>query len=211
MRIAVVEAVGALGLRVETGDAPRGGIPPDAAGGAWTTPVPGTSAPLAAFVSLDSIDGCSACRRADGRAEVAALLGGGILRVGYGTGSGEVLAVHRLHRCADIVLALRAVAGRPRFVQVAAGGLVSRAEVTAREADVLVLLLAGLTTAGIATRLGVAPCTVRSHCRAVLRKFGAGDRRALRARILAGSESTRRVAWDRRAEVCQAPIANFAE
>ncbi len=65
----------------------------------------------------------------------------------------------------------------------------------------LVLLLGGLTTPAIARRLCVSPSTARTHCRAVLRKLGAGDRRALRARLLAG----------RRPEVCPGGRANFAE
>jgi DNA-binding CsgD family transcriptional regulator len=63
---------------------------------------------------------------------------------------------------------------------------VTAAGLTARGADVLVLLLGGLTTAAIAARLCVSASTARSHCRAVLRKLDAGDRRALRARLLAG-------------------------
>jgi DNA-binding NarL/FixJ family response regulator len=49
---------------------------------------------------------------------------------------------------------------------------------------VLVLLLAGQTDAEIARRLHVAPATARAHARAVLRKLGAADRRALRRRLL---------------------------
>ena len=49
------------------------------------------------------------------------------------------------------------------------------------------LLLGGLTTPAIAGRLCVSPSTARTHCRAVLRKLAAGDRRALGARLLAGS------------------------
>jgi len=113
--------------------------------------------------------------------------GGGLL-VGYGTGPMELLAAHRLHRCTDLVLALSAVAGRPRLLHLPSGDRLARAGVTSREADVLVLLMAGLATADIARRLCVSPSTARSHCRAVLRKLGAGDRRALRARILAGPE-----------------------
>jgi DNA-binding CsgD family transcriptional regulator len=79
-----------------------------------------------------------------------------------------------------------AAAGRPRLVHLPAADPVSAAGLSDREADVLVLLLLGLTTPAVAARLGVAVSTVRSHCRAVLRKLGAPDRRALRARLLAG-------------------------
>ena len=61
---------------------------------------------------------------------------------------------------------------------------VTAAGLTEREADVLVLLLARADDAGHRRRLCVSPSTARTHCRAVLRKLGAGDRRALRARLL---------------------------
>jgi hypothetical protein len=51
--------------------------------------------------------------------------------------------------------------------------------------------------------LCVSPSTARTHCRAVLRKLGAGDRRALRARFLAGRGPG--------PEVCLGGHANFAE
>ena len=98
-----------------------------------------------------------------------------------------MLAAHQAHRCADQVLWLTASAGGPCFAHPPALDAVSAAGLSPREADVLVLLLHGLTTPAIGDRLGVARSTARTHCRAVLRKLGAGDRRALRARLLAGS------------------------
>jgi DNA-binding CsgD family transcriptional regulator len=53
------------------------------------------------------------------------------------------------------------------------------AGLSSREIDVLALLLTRRTNCEIAEALGVASTTVRSHCRAVLRKLGATDRRAL--------------------------------
>jgi DNA-binding CsgD family transcriptional regulator len=106
--------------------------------------------------------------------------------VGYGAGPSPLLAAHRAHGCADLVLQLGAAAGRPCFVHLPAADAVTAAGLTVREADVLVLLLGGLTTASVAARLCVSTSTARSHCRAVLRKLGAGDRRALRARLLVG-------------------------
>ncbi len=106
------------------------------------------------------------------------------LVVGYATSGRELLAAHRLHACCDVVLELRAVAGRACFAYPPAGGLVEQARLTTREADVLVLVLGGLSTAALAERLCVSPATARTHCRALLRKFGAADRRALRARLL---------------------------
>ncbi|MFD3487882.1 response regulator [Streptomyces sp. NPDC058665] len=47
---------------------------------------------------------------------------------------------------------------------------------TEREADVLRLMVTGLTNAEIAGRLGVGPATVKSHVAAVLAKTGVRDR-----------------------------------
>ncbi len=139
--------------------------------------------PAAVFVALD-MDGD--CRRACAAARGGTPLGGRPpLVVGYGAGPAPLLAAHRAHGCADLVLQLGAVAGRPCFVHLPATDAVTAAGLTAREADVLVLLLGGLTTAAVAARLCVSVSTARCHCRAVLRKLGAGDRRALRARLLA--------------------------
>ena len=111
-------------------------------------------------------------------------MAGAPLVVGYATGGLELLAAHRLHACCDVFLALHAVAGKACFAYVPPGGAVEQALLTAREADVLVLVLAGLSNAALAGRLCVSPATARTHCRALLRKFGAVDRRALRARLL---------------------------
>jgi two-component system nitrate/nitrite response regulator NarL len=59
--------------------------------------------------------------------------------------------------------------------------LPSGASLTVREADVLDLLLQGLTTAEIGTRLYLASVTVRTHVAALLRKFRVKDRNALLA------------------------------
>src|SRR5450759_1995861 len=123
---------------------------------------------------------------------------GAPLVVGYATGGRELLVAHRLHACCDLVLELRAVAGRACFAYLPAGGAVEQARLTTREADVLVLLLGGLSTAALAERLCVSPATARTHCRALLRKLGAADRRALRARLL-GAESGASVAAERSA------------
>ena len=148
--------------------------------------------PAAVFVPLEQKGEC--------RHACAAARGGGApdgpppLVVGYGAGPAPLLAAHRAHGCADLVLQLGAVAGRPGFVHLPAADAVTAAGLTAREADVLVLLLGGLTTAAIAARLCVSASTARSHCRAVLRKLSAGDRRALRARLLAGPVESRSAA-----------------
>lgn len=138
------------------------------------------AATTAVFVGLDSAEACPRCAPAAGprRAVSAPLV------VGYATSGRELLAAHRLHACCDVVLELRAVAGRACFAYLPAGGLVEQARLTTREADVLVLVLAGLSSAALAERLCVSPATARTHCRALLRKLGAADRRALRARLL---------------------------
>jgi DNA-binding CsgD family transcriptional regulator len=146
----------------------------------------GHGAPAVVFLGLDSVGVCSRCasaaRRhvAGGRPTPASAA----LVVGYATSGGELLAAHRLHACCDLTLGLRAVAGRPCFVHLPGGGFVEQADLTRREADVLVLVLGGLTTAALAERLSISPATARTHCRALLRKLGFADRRALRARLL---------------------------
>ncbi len=143
---------------------------------------------VVAFVSLERPDGCRRVRAASpsagGSGSAAPTVAPFV--VGYGTGSLASLAVHRAHACVDLVLALRAADDRAAFTHLPADDLVRCAGLTAREADVLVLLLAGLTTTAIAVRLCVSAATARSHCRAVLRKLGASDRQALRSRFLTG-------------------------
>ena len=132
------------------------------------------------FVGLDTAAACPRCGSAADRRPAATAP----LLVGYATGGRELLAAHRLHACCAVLLELRAVAGRACFSYVPAGGAVEQARLTPREADVLVLVLGGLSTAAVAERLCVSPATARTHCRALLRKLGAADRRALRARLL---------------------------
>ena len=88
-------------------------------------------------------------------------------------------ALHALHGCASTVLVLDVTAQGARLSPAAVPPALAGAGLSAREIDVLALLLARRTNTEIAATLGVAPTTVRSHCRALLRKLGAGDRRAL--------------------------------
>jgi two-component system nitrate/nitrite response regulator NarL len=79
---------------------------------------------------------------------------------------------------------IQQVRGRPqRQISLPEG----RVELTVREWDVAELLRDGLSTAEIATRLGVSPVTVRRHLASVLKKLGAPDRqsavRALRTSV----------------------------
>src|SRR5665647_3324861 len=152
------------------------------------------AAPVAVFVGLDTVEACPRCGLAAGRRSATSAP----LVVGYATGGRELLVAHRLHACCDLVLELRAVAGRACFAYLPAGGAVEQALRERREADVLVLVLDGLSTAALAERLCVSPATARTHCRALLRKLGAADRRALRARLL-GAEAGASVAAGRSA------------
>ncbi len=191
-RLLAVAAAESLGYEVAAGKEPGSvGVPP----GVWTAP--GRTCANTVFLSLDHPAGCarigrqgagdSAGRRSGATFEKSAIASR-LLVVGYSAGPLAVPAAHRAHTCVDLALALRACEGVPAFVHLPADDPVRRAGITVREADVLVLLLAGGTTAAIASRLCVSPATARSHCRAVLRKLGAADRRALRERLLAGEE-----------------------
>jgi DNA-binding CsgD family transcriptional regulator len=152
--------------------------------------------PAVRFVALH---GAALCARLSGRGSARAPVraaaparggnesAGQALLVAYSAGPPAVLAAHALHGCADLVLELRAVGGRPCLVHPSPRGVVQRAGLSPREADVLLLVLAGCTTREVAARLCISAATARSHCRALLRKFGAADRRALRARLLGGA------------------------
>jgi DNA-binding CsgD family transcriptional regulator len=140
---------------------------------------PSRPQPAVLFVGLDLADACPRCG-AGGSAAFSGQASQPLL-VGYGAGSAVALAAHRLHGCADLYLCLRAVGGRARLAHLAAGDAPAAAGLTRREADVLILLLAGFSTAAVANRLCVSPATARSHSRAVLHKLGAADRRARRA------------------------------
>ena len=177
----VVEADPLLRLHAVAA-ARRLGFVPDEARAGGRSP---RSAIDAIFVGLDTAEACPRCDAA-GRRQA----GSAPLVVGYAASGRELLAAHRLHCCCDVVLELRAVAGRACFAYPPAGGVVEQAGLTTREADVLVLVLAGLSTAALAERLCVSPATARTHCRALLRKLGAADRRALRARLLGADPGT---------------------
>jgi len=200
VRLLVLPAVAALGF-VPTGEASAG-----ARAGGMSGPAGGVEvAPAAVFVPLERLPDCRRARRevvgqalapyaaalhaaahADAALPVAAASVPPPLLVGYGAGPEALLAAHRAHRCCDLVVRLTAGAnGEPALVHPAAPDRVAAAELSLREADVLVLLLQGFTTPAVAARLSVAPSTARSHCRAVLRKLGVRDRRGLRA-LLSG-------------------------
>lgn len=182
----VVEPDPLLRLHVVAAARQLGFAPDEAVSG-----VHGARAAFAAvFVGLDTIEACPRCGSAAARLPGASVP----LVVGYATRGRELLAAHRLHACCDLLLELRAVAGGACFAYPPAGGLVEHARLTRREADVLVLVLTGLSTAALAERLCVSPATARTHCRALLRKLGAADRRALRAQLLGAGSGASQVA-----------------
>ena len=138
-------------------------------------------APVAVFVSLDRAADCRRVRREAGPALSAARLVAGTARGRRRSSPRTALTAAATSCCGSPPRPAGRDSSTCRLrTPVSAAGL------SAREADVLVLLLHGLTTPAVAARLGVADSTARSHCRAVLRKLGAPDRRALRARLLAG-------------------------
>ena len=194
----MLPAVAALGF-VPVEEAPASAWTGETSGAAGG--VSAAAAPTTVFVPLERLPDCRAARgevagqalaqraaapaaaHADGALPgVAGSPARPSLLVGYGAGPEALLAAHRAHRCCDLVLRLAAGrSGEPELVHLAAQDPVSAAGLSPREADVLVLLLQGFTTPAVAARLSVAPSTARSHCRAVLRKLGARDRRGLRA------------------------------
>lgn len=87
--------------------------------------------------------------------------------------------LHRLHGCSDFTCVFWPGEGGGHFESLAWPGRLESAGLTPREADVLALLLARRTNDEIAAQLVLSSSTVRAHCRAVLRKLGARDRRHL--------------------------------
>lgn len=197
---AVVEPDPLLRLHVVAAVRQLGFSPADTVAGGFGE----RAAIAAAFVGLDTVEACPRCGPAAGQRPGACAP----LLVGYATGGRELLAAHGLHTCCDVVLELCALDGRARFAYPQAGGLVEQARLTTREADVLVLVLGGLSTAAVAERLCVSPATARTHCRALLRKLGAADRRELRARLLGAKPSRSTPAG---ASVVAAPRQRFAQ
>lgn len=88
-------------------------------------------------------------------------------------------ALHALHRCASEVVVLDVSPDGARFATARVPRALARAALTRREIDVLALLLARRTNAEVGAALCLTEATVRSHCRAVLRKLECADRREL--------------------------------
>jgi DNA-binding CsgD family transcriptional regulator len=94
--------------------------------------------------------------------------------------------MHRLHGCADTTCVFWPDDDGGRLEQLAWPGPLEAAGITPRETEVLALLLARRTNQEIASQLVLGAATVRAHCRAVLRKMGARDRRHLWELLPAG-------------------------
>jgi DNA-binding CsgD family transcriptional regulator len=133
-------------------------------------------APSMRFVALGSVAEVACCRARSARRQPTSATRP--FTVAYAVRDELIATLHCLHGCADLYVVLEAGAAGPQFAYLrphpaAAAGL------TAREADVLALLLARRTNSEIAATLVVAPATVRAHCRAILRKVAVADRRTL--------------------------------
>ncbi len=212
-RLHALAAAGALGFDVRevraaattaSARAPRGVC---VTGGPASVQGAGHSA-AAAFVALDDPHACPRCGPTPHHGAPASSSCSSALPflIGYGALAGP-LAAHRRHGCVDVVLQLTAMCGEARFAHLPPVTAIDAAGISTREADVLVLLLAGLEGPAVARRLSLSPATARAHCRAILRKLGAADRRALRARLLGAPPS----AALRTSEVCAVRPANFPE
>jgi DNA-binding CsgD family transcriptional regulator len=97
----------------------------------------------------------------------------------YVLGDPLVAELHRLHGCVDLAYVFWPGEEGGRLEPLAWPGRLESAGLTPREADILALLLARRTNEEIAAQLVLSLSTVRAHCRAVLRKMGARDRRHL--------------------------------
>jgi DNA-binding CsgD family transcriptional regulator len=106
-----------------------------------------------------------------------------VFTVAYVVRDDVAAALHRVHRCADVVVVLGEACGGWRFQHVPWPSPFERAGVTPREAEVLALLLARFTNAEIGRELVVAPATVRAHCRSLFCKLAVAGRRDLWARF----------------------------
>jgi DNA-binding CsgD family transcriptional regulator len=146
------------------------------------TQEPADALPSMRFVALGGVADVARCRVRSARRQLAVLhaptSAARPFTVAYAVRDDLTATLHCLHGCADLYVVLEAGAAGPHFAYLrphpaAAAGL------TAREADVLALLLARRTNSEIAATLVVAPATVRAHCRAIMRKCGVADRRTL--------------------------------
>lgn len=106
----------------------------------------------------------------------------------YTLRDGLSAALHLAHGCADAAAVL--LPGEPgeaddRFAVVTWPSVLEAYGLTVREIDVLALLLARFTNDEIAQRLVISRATVRAHVRALQRKLGTVDRRAVWRRFAA--------------------------
>jgi DNA-binding CsgD family transcriptional regulator len=130
------------------------------------------------FVGVHGLLGVAACplRGAAGRPGAAA---DGRDCVLYVLDDPVAAELHRLHGCAAAVCVFTPDARGGRLEPLTSPGRLETAGLTPREAEVLALLLARRTNAEIRDQLVLSEATVRAHCRNVLHKLGAADRRVL--------------------------------
>ena len=176
-RLHALAAAGALGFDVRRMPR-RARVPAGRRAPPRTSPSGGAGARrrtrrAVAFVALDEPHACPRCAIAPQHSAPAPprpLPVRDRLRLGS-----SAAAAHRRHGCVDAVLPAHGVVRRGRASRTCRRSRPSTAPaITAREADVLVLLLAGLDGPAVARRLGLSPATARTHGRAILRKLGAG-------------------------------------
>jgi DNA-binding CsgD family transcriptional regulator len=134
------------------------------------------------YVGVHGLLGVAACPlRGAARSPGGALrAAGGVL---YVLADPLAAELHRLHGCASVVCVFFPDTAGGRLEPLPSPGRLEAAGLTPREAEVLALLLARRTNAEIREQLVLSEATVRAHCRSVLRKLGAADRRALWAAL----------------------------
>jgi len=182
-----LQAVRALGYAVA--DRPRPVGRADAALRADAAPSPFTAGgcqaqPETRFVGLHGLASVASCpllreRRRPLPGAVDASGQGVPFTIAYTVCDPLAAALHRVHGCADLVVVLYVGSTEARFAHVPWPSLLDEAQLTAREAEVLALLVERYSNAEIAETLVLSQATVRAHCRAVYRKLNCSGRRAL--------------------------------
>jgi len=194
-----LRAIEALGYAVVAGGAAPGGAAPPA-----TTASPAIAAcppcrhrssaadlgaapgrlPAARFVGLHGLVSVATCpllreRRRPPPGGSSAGRQAAPFTVGYAARDPLVAALHRVHRCADLLVVLHPAGGTAHFAHLQWPCVFEEAGVTPREAEVLALLVARRSNAEIAETLVLSQATVRAHSRALFRKLGCSGRRSL--------------------------------
>jgi two-component system, NarL family, nitrate/nitrite response regulator NarL len=119
---------------------------------------------------------------------------------GDGAGTGACAVVYRDQGITDIVRTIERVGAGHRVPHPdptsPTAGDAAPARLTARERQVLGLLVRGKDTTGVARAMGVRPATARSHIQSVLKKLGAHTRiEAAAAAVRGGLVDAETGAW----------------